>query len=102
METEDLQAAYLEVMMEEPGTSIATFMQRVADGRYGPQSPARVAEFLRGVERNILGSIETRAATNPRFAQEAEERADAIREEIVALIARFGTDAAHSRPSPQN
>lgn len=91
MDAGELQAAYLEVMLDEPGTSLAEFMERVAAGRYGPlPSGEAAATFLREVERNILGSILTRAANNPSFAAEAEARAEATREQIAGLIARFG------------
>ncbi len=102
METQDLETAYLEVMMDEPGTSLAEFMERVAAGRYGAQSAERLTEFLHGVERNILGSIHTRAAANPRFAEEAPDRAEAVREEIASLLVRFARAPAGPRSLPQN
>jgi len=102
----ELQAAYLELMMDEPGTSLEAFMERVAAGSCGPQSGEEIATFLDGVERAILGSIRTRAATNHHFAQEADDRADATRERMSALVARFaagvgalGPDAARGGPT---
>lgn len=103
MGTEDLRLAYLELMMEEPGTALETFLERVAHGRYGPQNGMDITEFLHDVERNILSSIQTRAATNPRWAEQAEERSEETREEISALIARFARDApaVDGRASPE-
>lgn len=89
MATDELQAAYLEVMMDEPGTSLEEFMVRVDQGRYGAHSAERITAFLHAVERNILGSIGTRAANNPAFAAEAEDRADEVRGRIAELVARY-------------
>lgn len=86
---EELRQAYLELMMGEPGTSLEAFLQRVAAGDYGPRRGDEIEAFLHEVERDILGSIQTRAATNPRFADIAEERAEETRENIAGLIRRF-------------
>lgn len=89
MGVQELRQAYLELMMDEPGSSLEAFLRRVATGDYGPQRGDEIEAFLHEVERDILGSIQTRAATNPRFGEIAEERAEETRENIAGLIRRF-------------
>lgn len=88
MAVEDLERAYLELMMEEPGTSLETFTERVLAGAFGPQEPEAVVTFLKAVERMILGSIQTRAGASGQAAAEADERAEEQRERVAQLIAR--------------
>ncbi len=89
MGQEELRQAYFEVMLQEPGTTLEAFMLRVQAGEFGPQPREVVERFLRWVEGAVLSSIQTRAGANPDAAPEAEALAEAKREEIAALIARF-------------
>ena len=85
---EDLEAAYFEVMMEEPGTTLEAFLERVLSGALGPHDNDTLVAFLRRVERMIVGSIQTRAAASAAAAAEADEKAEEQRELIARLIAR--------------
>lgn len=88
MSVEDLEAAYFEVMMEEPGTPLEAFLERVLSGAAGAHDPDTVIAFLRRVERMILGSIQTRASASAAAAAEADEKAEQQRELIARLVVR--------------
>ena len=94
MAVEDLEAAYFELMMEEPGTTLEAFVDRVLAGTYGAQETETVVAFLKRVERMILGSIQTRASSSAHAAAEAEDRAEEQQELVARLVARVrGRDA---------
>ncbi len=87
-----LRAAYLDLMMDEPGTPLNAFMERVARGDYGAHTTEQLADFLRAVEHDTVASIEAQAAAHPGLAGHVEERVEDARAEIDALLRRY---AAH-------
>lgn len=93
MAAEDLRRAYLDLMLEEPGTPLDAFLERVAAGEFGRQPPEAVEQFLRGVERDMLASIRTHAEASPGLAGEVEDRIQETQAEIADLIRRYARTA---------
>ncbi len=86
---DSLRTAYLELMMDEPGTPLGAFMERVARGDYGAHTAQQLVDFLRTIERDTVASIEAQAAAHPGLASHAEERVEEARAEIDALLRRY-------------
>jgi|BEDMetMinimDraft_2_1075160.scaffolds.fasta_scaffold20397_1 hypothetical protein len=90
MDEEALRAAYLDLMMDEPGTPLATFLERALAGEWGPPpGPAAVDAFLRSVARDVASSIRAQAAAHPELAPEVEARLEEAEAELDALRQRF-------------
>ena len=89
MSLQELREAYLDAMMEDPALGLEGFLRQVADGQHGTHGPEDIRAFLHAVERDIIGSIHTRAGASPGAAQDAERLMDERREEIADLIARY-------------
>lgn len=86
---QELREAYLDAMMEDPGLGLEGFLKRAASGQFGPQTKEDLLEFLRGVERDIVASVHTKAGANPGAAADAERLIEERREQIAALAARY-------------
>ncbi len=89
MSLEELRAAYMEAMMEDPALGLQGFLRQVAEGQHGEHPPEEIRAFLHSVERDIVGSIHTRAGANPGAGSDAERLIEERREEIADLIARY-------------
>ena len=92
MGVEDLREAYMEAMMDDPALGLEGFLRQVAEGRHGAQAPDEIRAFLHSVERDIVGSIHTKAGASPGAAQDAERLIDERREEIANLIERYARE----------
>ena len=92
MGVDELREAYLEAMMDDPALGLEGFLRQVAEGQHGVHGSEEIREFLHTVERDIVGSIYTKAGANPGAAQDVERLIDERREEIANLIARYARD----------
>jgi hypothetical protein len=88
-EPQPLRTAYLEAMLEDPSLGLEGFLRQVAAGRYGPRERAEILEFLRGVERDIVGSIHTKAASSGATPEEVERLVEERRQHLAELAARY-------------
>jgi hypothetical protein len=85
-----LRRAYVELMMDEPGTPLEAFLQRATRGEFGPCDRDEIAEFLHQVGREMAASVLAQAEANPGLAAEADERLDQVRALIEDLLQRYG------------
>ena len=85
-----LRQAFLDVMMEEPGTSLEVFLERVAAGDLGPRAVDEIVMFLRSVERDMIAGIYARAEASPELAAEVDGHVEEVQAGISELIERYG------------
>lgn len=83
-----LMEVYWEVMMDEP-MDLPRFMEQVAEGRHGSFPPEEIADFLREVERDILGNIQTKAGSSPGLDAFVDDRIEETRQMIADLMQRY-------------
>jgi peptide subunit release factor 1 (eRF1) len=76
-------------MLDDPALGLEGFLREVAAGRHGRRERQEILDFLQGVERDILGSIQTRAAAGGQRAEEAERLSEECRERMAALAAKY-------------
>lgn len=77
-------------MLDEPGTPLASFLERVVKGEYGTHHQADIAAFLRQIGSEMISSMRMQAEAHPGIGQdEVEERIDEAHAEIEMLLRRF-------------
>lgn len=84
-----LYDVYVERMMEGEYFTLPEFMDRVQAGEFGKVTRAEAIEFLRRVELDILGNIETMISAHGGLAEQREERIEETKQMIQDLIDRF-------------
>jgi hypothetical protein len=80
-----IRDAYLEVMMEDPGSTLASFVDRVMHGEFGPQQTPDILEFLADIERDMIASIYVQLDAHPGLTELAQERIEQVRSDLTAL-----------------
>lgn len=93
---QNLMEKYWEVSMG--GTpDLEGFVRRAAQGEFGDVSPADITAFLREVEAVTIANIETKAMEGGPFAMMRDQVIEETRQQVAALIAQYGEDAADGR-----
>ncbi len=89
IQSERLKSAYLETMMEDPGTSMEQFLDRLTVNDLGSFPAEEVLALLDDIERDVISSIFTQAEAHSSLAEEAGSRVEEARAEFDRLRARI-------------
>lgn len=92
----ELKTAYLEVMMDEPGTPLSEFLDRALAHQYGVQTRDVLLAFLIDVERDTVSSIYMQIEAHPALYETVSERIEEVRASFAELRRKVEASSAPS------